>query len=85
MTLAPQVPVRILVSFHSGTSPTVAPAELYFAVVTVFGVYWWNPATQAFGPEVARAYAGPLPAFGPATFFDLPTVSTLPAGPIGGS
>jgi glucose/arabinose dehydrogenase len=80
LTLAPDDPLRVAVSFHPGNSAAVSPAELYFAVATPAGVLWWDPVTQEFGPNVARTYSGPLPAILAATLIDLPSASVLPPG-----
>ncbi len=80
LTLAPQDPLRLVVSFDPGSSPQLAPAEVYFAVVTSAGIFWWNPVTQSFASTVTRLFTGDLPAFGPLVFLDVPNVSTLPPG-----
>jgi hypothetical protein len=80
VTLSPTAPLRITAAFHAGRSATITPAEAYFAIVTQFGVLWWNPATQAFGTAVVPIYTGPVPAFQPVALIDLPSASVLPPG-----
>lgn len=81
LTLAPQDPFVLALAFNPGGAPTLDPAEVYLGVVTLLGTFWWNPSTQTFGLTPVRAYAGPLPAFGPVPLLSLPNVTALPSGP----
>lgn len=81
LTLAPQDRLRIEAAFDAGSSMPLNPSELYFVVITSGGVFWLDPAAQAFVSTPTRLYAGPLPGFPAATLLDLPSVSILPPGP----
>jgi glucose/arabinose dehydrogenase len=80
VTVAPTARLRILGAFHAGALPALAPAEVYFAVVTAAGVFWWNPATQVFGTAVVTAFTGPLSTLAPVVLADFPSASILPPG-----
>jgi glucose/arabinose dehydrogenase len=71
-------PLQIALTFQVKDPGVLSPAELYFGVVSPFGVFWFSPT--GVRPTPTRLYAGPLPAFGPATFLDIPDVAVLPAG-----
>jgi hypothetical protein len=81
LQLGSQDPLSIEVSFDAGGTAPLDPAELYFAVVTPAGVFWWDPAALRFVSTPTRAYAGPLPGFPSTTILDLPSVAALPPGP----
>ena len=81
LALAPQDPLRIAVSFDPGSASPLDPAETYFGVVTLLGVFWLDPATQSFGRVARPVYSGPLPHVGTTTLLDLQSVLTLFPGP----
>ncbi|PYR80896.1 MAG: hypothetical protein DMF87_07300 [Acidobacteria bacterium] len=70
--------LRLDLSFDAGSAP-IDSGEIYIGVFTPSGLFWLDPA-QGFVPALARAYAGPLPTFGPSTLIDVPDVATLPSG-----
>ena len=81
LVLAPQDPLRIQASFDAGSTAPLDPAELYFGVVTLFGVFWLDPATQSFGLTARPLFSGPLPSFGPTDLLNWPNVLALFPGP----
>jgi glucose/arabinose dehydrogenase len=78
VTLGGDDPLRIDLSFHAGSAAALPAAETYFAIATLAGAVWWNPATGTFGSTPTRAYVGPLAAFSPTALVDLPSVAGLP-------
>ena len=81
LVLGPDDPLVIALTVTTGGPPAIDPAEVYVAVVTTSGTFWWDPAAGRFVPAVARTYAGPLPGFGPTTLFNVPRASVLAPGP----
>jgi glucose/arabinose dehydrogenase len=80
LALAPEAPLRIAVSFDAGSTIPLDQAEVYFAVATSFGVFWFDPATLSFVVVATPLYSGPLASTN-ATLLDLPGVQLLPPGP----
>jgi hypothetical protein len=80
LVLAREEPLAIALSFDAGTEPDVGPAELYVALVTRAGVFWFDPVARRFVPEPTRAYAGPLEGFGPVTLFTFAEAGVLAPG-----
>ena len=80
LVLAREEPLAIALSFDTGTEPDLDPAEVYLALVTRAGVFWFDPVTRRFVAEPTRAYAGPLSGFGPVTLFDFPEAGILAPG-----
>jgi len=77
VTLAPGAALRIDAQFDApGTG--LANAHVGVGVVGPFGVRWLGPT--GFTTTAVAVYSGPLPDFGPAPLFDIPTTAAFPSG-----
>jgi len=72
-------PLRVDVAFKAPPGGPLNPAEMYIGVVAPYGVFWLTPS-GALVSTPTRAFAGPMPDFGPLPAIQLASASALLPG-----
>jgi subtilisin family serine protease len=78
LTLGAGNSLQIAVAYNTHGLGSTNPSEMYIGFAAPFGVFFLTPSGISATPT--RLFTGALPTFGPATVFNIPNVSALPAG-----